>query len=251
MPLTIKPPRRPSTSESSSGAYPNSYTPSRDASPVPPLASPISPKVQPAKPALAAQTAQHHNVELIDKPPSKPFSSEDATDAIALRAAISSLQFQRKKAEEDVKTLQRIRDDALARPDEFQKHVVETAMKQTKKPTKFDVNAEEDEEEESNGNGRQAFPPIPEPQDVVRCPPIDWAKYNVVGEPLDRMHNVQQRVANGQERGSGVAVQYDPAVDKLERKHVSTPRESRKDSGASAGNQVTDLRPFTKASGSR
>ncbi|KAF4547598.1 Hypothetical protein D9617_39g039330 [Elsinoe fawcettii] len=238
MPLTIKPPRRPSTSDTSAGPFPSSYASTRDTSPIPPLASPISPKVQPAK------IKPLPNVELIDKPPSRPFSSEDATDAIALRAAISSLQVQRKRAQEDIKTLDRIRDDALTRPDEFQKHVVETAIRQSKKPAKFDVDAKEDEDEKM-ADSSQAFPPIPEPQHVVRCPPINWEKYHVVGEPLDRMHNAHKV---GQK---GVTMQYDPAVDKFDARKSSTPRDSRKDSGASAGNNGTELRPFTKVSGSR
>ncbi|KAG8631875.1 hypothetical protein KVT40_001015 [Elsinoe batatas] len=237
MPLTIKPPRRPSTSDTLSGNN-SSFDTTRDTSPVRPLASPISPKVQPSK-AKALP-----NVDLIDNPPSRPFSDEDSTDAIALRAAISSLQVQRKKAEEDIKTLQKIRNDALARPDEFQKHVVETATKQLRKPSKFNVNAP-DEQDEKMVDSPQAFPPIPEPQDVVRCPPINWDKYHVVGESFDRMHNAQKA---GQR---GVASQYDPAVDRLETRKNSTPREGRKDSGASAGSLRNELRPFTKVTASR
>ncbi|PNS18174.1 Chitin synthase 3 [Sphaceloma murrayae] len=246
MPLTIKPPRHPSTSEALPGTHPSSAAPSRDVSPVPPLASPISPKLAPAR-QLAPQST---NVSLIDKPPSLPFSGEDATDAIALRAAISSLQVQRKRAEDDVKTLQRIRDDALARPDDFQKHVVETAMKQMKRPAKFDPHAvQEADDVEVQDTPPQMFPTIPQPQDVVRCPPINWAKYNIVGEPLDRMHNAQQIAEY--KPGAGVTAAYDPATDKLEHQQTVGSRGGRKDSGASTGTQSSDLRPFTKSAGSK
>lgn len=32
---------------------------------------------------------------------------------------------------------------------------------------------------------------LPKPQTVVRCPPINWAQYAVVGEPLDKLHREQ------------------------------------------------------------
>lgn len=34
---------------------------------------------------------------------------------------------------------------------------------------------------------------LPAPQDVVRCPPINWAQYAIPGEPLDRLHSEQMR----------------------------------------------------------
>ena len=35
------------------------------------------------------------------------------------------------------------------------------------------------------------FAPVPTPQNIFRCPPINWAKYHVVGEALDRIHAEQ------------------------------------------------------------
>lgn len=37
------------------------------------------------------------------------------------------------------------------------------------------------------------FPAIPQPQNIVRCPPINWEKYHIVGTPLDKMHEEQQK----------------------------------------------------------
>ena len=34
---------------------------------------------------------------------------------------------------------------------------------------------------------------IPKPQEVYRCPPIEWGKYRVLGAPLDAMHERRQR----------------------------------------------------------
>ena len=39
--------------------------------------------------------------------------------------------------------------------------------------------------------GYSAYGPFPRPQNIVRCPPINWAKYHVVGEALDKLHEEQ------------------------------------------------------------
>ena len=108
-------------------------------SPVAPAYSPITPKVQPVFPATypppdqyAAQTVIRPDTneqvpsqqpepiappaQYIPPPPPPPFSSEDSTDAIALRAAISSLQFQKKKAQDDIKALENTKKQALDDP---------------------------------------------------------------------------------------------------------------------------------------
>lgn len=174
--------------------------------------------------------------EFIDKPAPRPFSGDDATDAIALRAAISSLQFQRQKAERDIKTLQKIRDDALARPDDFQQHIIRVATQQAQPPKSFDFtfkdddNHDSDEDEKETANKAKtdssSFPPIPRQQDVVRCPPVNWEKYHIVGEPLDRMHNAQRQAGIP----STLAAPYDPAVDRLDARPKASGGDRRKDS---------------------
>ncbi|TRX93893.1 hypothetical protein FHL15_005275 [Xylaria flabelliformis] len=79
---------------------------------------------------------------------------------------------------------------------------------------------------------------IPKPQNVVRCPPINWSQYAVVGESLDKLHNEQmRRPAQGtpatltpegrfefkggdgkQEPYMGVAAPYAPGKDKIDGK---------------------------------
>jgi len=85
---------------------------------------------------------------------------------------------------------------------------------------------------------------LPKPQSVVRCPPINWSQYGVVGESLDKLHAEQQRAPTqgvpatlkpgpggltyefkGESSGSGeqkklvgIAAPYAPGKDKLEKK---------------------------------
>ncbi|XDG06539.1 hypothetical protein ABKA04_006154 [Annulohypoxylon sp. FPYF3050] len=79
---------------------------------------------------------------------------------------------------------------------------------------------------------------LPKPQNVVRCPPINWSQYAVVGESLDKLHAEQLRrptqgvpaslAADGryefsaapgrQERYVGIAAPYAPGKDRIDRK---------------------------------
>lgn len=89
-----------------------------------------------------------------------------------------------------------------------------------------------------------AWRTLPKPQNVVRCPPINWSQYGVVGQSLDKLHAEQQRAPTqgtpatlkpdpgglmyefkGQSGGGGeqnrlvgVAAPYAPGKDKLEKK---------------------------------
>lgn len=171
--------------------------------------------------------------EYVPQPPNLPFSSEDATDAIALRAAISTLQFQKTKAKDDLKTLQKIKQLALDDPNHFKTELAAGRLNESR-PKLGDLQAILDEasddddeegkdevklgvtreEEDSNikdkntesqtdskanatmtrdGDTAKSFPRIPGPQCVVRMPPVNWDKYGVVGEPLESMHAHQRR----------------------------------------------------------
>ncbi|KAI1143416.1 hypothetical protein F5Y05DRAFT_368532 [Hypoxylon sp. FL0543] len=79
---------------------------------------------------------------------------------------------------------------------------------------------------------------LPKPQNVVRCPPINWSQYAVVGESLDKLHAEQQArpsqgvpatvapdgryefsgAAGKQEKLVGVAAPYAPGKDRIDRK---------------------------------
>ncbi|KAI0486235.1 hypothetical protein F4859DRAFT_469596 [Xylaria cf. heliscus] len=93
-------------------------------------------------------------------------------------------------------------------------------------------------------SGPPPWAQIPKPQNVVRCPPINWSQYAVVGESLDKLHNEQvRRPAQGtpatltpegrfefkggdgkQERYIGVAAPYAPGKDRLDGKSKIPPR---------------------------
>lgn len=267
-----------STSRSSSAV--------RSASPQPPPASPLTPPAQPAKLATTTPSAvpiqQPQPPQLIEQPPSLPFSSHDSSDAIALRAAISSLQFQRLQAQRDLRTLENIKRQAVERPEEYRQHVIATAQAKSQPPPwAVDDSPDQDMGDDddalpgaSSMNGQESidpqpesstkpypssygsmlhspsikstsqpagFPAVPLPQDVVRCPPIEWAKYNIVGESLDKLHQEQQARPGGGElsqRESLVAAPYNPFLDKLDPRPVPEAAAStRKDSGSSASDQ--------------
>lgn len=61
-----------------------------------------------------------------------------------------------------------------------------------------DSSEDEDDEEDTEGNrdgtraSNKAWATLPTPQNVVRMPPINWARYAVVGESLDRLHEEQR-----------------------------------------------------------
>ena len=233
------------------------------------------PEAEP-KPAIAP-------TQFIPQPPPQPFSGEDSTDAIALRAAISSLQFQKKKASDDIRTLEKTRRQALDDPTRFKEELAAGRV-QEKKLIAGDVRAildaesdEDDLEDEvmadatagaertddmedvkvpeipdsqpsrpTTSDGKfESIPPItkkpakppfntiPGPQNVVRMPHINWDKYHITGEPLDRMHEQQRRwpgsTAYGTDRGRefSVAAPYSPWQDSLDG------QQDRKDSGGS------------------
>jgi hypothetical protein len=90
-----------------------------------------------------------------------------------------------------------------------------------------------------NQTTTRSWTKIPKPQNVVRCPPVNWTKYAVVGESLDKMHREQLAAPvqgtpavinqNGQydfrgdssgkqEELVGIAAPYNPLRDKLEKK---------------------------------
>ena len=223
-------------------------------SPVAPEFSPITPKAQPALPATyspleavfpatngnanADVSLDQHpstaiaSTQFIPQPPPQPFSSEDATDAIALRAAISSLQFQRKKAQDDLRALEKIKKKAIDEPTLFKNELAAGRLSE-QKPKVGDLRAILDEPgddsdddqimpdaptgvepgqtHQSNGIKSEStvedqdskvaktktdptpFESIPGPQNIIRMPYINWDKYHISGDPLDALHEQQRK----------------------------------------------------------
>jgi hypothetical protein len=204
-----------------------------------------------------APTAQY-----IPQPPPQPFSSEDATDAIALRAAISSLQFQKKKAQDDIRALEKIRKKALDEPALFRTELAAGRLKE-QSPKVGNLQAildkagsdddDEDEvvfggSEDKHSDSKDSLPPfgqIPGPQNVVRMPYVNWDKYHVTGEPLDALHEQQRKwpgsFSYGQDRGRehAVAAPYSPWLDPLDSEQQAWDVERRNDSVATPGTAVT------------
>ncbi|KAK6441126.1 hypothetical protein LTR95_002650 [Oleoguttula sp. CCFEE 5521] len=197
----------------------------------------------------------------IPQPPPLPFSSADSTDAIALRAALSALQFQKQKARQDISNLEALKQQALLHPEKFRDELIAGRLKEQRPSfgTLQDIldapsDASDGEEEIALGASRDApttrnevpdsqpgsfttisrpnsssaaaiapsFPPIPGPQNIVRTPPINWEKYNIVGEGLDSLHEQQRRWPGSQpgQRDKGrehvIAAPYSPFADTLE-----------------------------------
>lgn len=166
--------------------------------------------------------------ELID------FSSNP--DVIALKSAISVLQVQKQRATADIQALSRTKDDAVHNPDEFVKDLL--AGKVNTKSSQARGSHDEDDERRTE---KKSWTTLPIPQDIVRCPPINWSQYAVVGESLDKLHTEQiSRPVQGSPailspsgtyefRGSdqpqqqaevyiGVAAPYAPGRDKIDKK---------------------------------
>jgi len=108
-------------------------------------------------------------------------------------------------------------------------------------PTGVEVEQEaealdEDSDEDDTGPLRPSsqFGAMPAPQNIVRMPAINWAKYKVVGESLDSLHEEQRRFptlgtpardghptgpphSNTRALEHHMAKPYDPMTDKPER----------------------------------
>ncbi|KAF2281179.1 uncharacterized protein EI97DRAFT_366930 [Westerdykella ornata] len=214
------------TSEATSEGTEKEYS-SQSQTPDQPTVEPITPTEELPAPvsATAPPKQQQQDARLppaatfIRQPPSLPIS-DDNPDAIALRSAIGILQLQREKSKRDIKALEQLKAAAIRDPEAFARHI-QAQKAQTAAinsdilgPTLADtLGARSSSSTEAmNGSGRkwddrkdsasfsphdppipEQLPPIPQPQNIVRCPPINWAKYHIVGEPLDKMHEEQKK----------------------------------------------------------
>lgn len=171
--------------------------------------------------------SQHPEMPKSTVPPQEPapttVSMNENPDAIALESTVEILQKQKQKSIRDIQKLRRIKQEALAKPEEFLNKLKEGKISS----------------EKTGASEEETLPDeIPVPQNVVRMPPINWAKYHIVGEPLDKMHDEQRRRPScgkprlerpvvGEGPGLGevpaqrapehvLAAPYRPLVDKLE-----------------------------------
>ncbi|KAL4920796.1 hypothetical protein BDW62DRAFT_164259 [Aspergillus aurantiobrunneus] len=166
------------------------------------------------------------------EPPPVPISESENPDAIALRSAISILQLQKQQGLRDIQTLERMKDAATQDPERFARELAAGNLSRKDQGGLIDFNHDEEgegdgEDTEGAGSGDRGgagLGTLPAPQNVVRMPPVNWAKYQVVGESLDKMHEEQlRRPSVGEPRRDEVrapeytlASPYRPLVDKLE-----------------------------------
>ncbi|MCJ1448819.1 MAG: hypothetical protein MMC23_009338 [Stictis urceolatum] len=225
--------------------------------------SPEAPPYSPITPPLQAQQLppleDKVSPAFIEKPPEPVDLDMDTnTDAMALRAALAALQMQRIKAVDDMKTLDRLKTKALSDPERFAHGLVDGSIKSGEQASPLDAllaSADvEDSDSQSDGgsdtqmtevaNGDPAtwdagekFGTIPAMQNVVRMPPINWAKYHVVGESLDALHDEQrkrpdsgQRQRNPASRAAvhQIAAPYSPWRDKLPESSIRTRSDARR-----------------------
>ncbi len=150
-----------------------------------------------------------------------------------------------------MQTLEEQKSKAMEDPEAFARGVSEGKVKargvQGIIPTADEQDQTGDSEEDVATGSHQApdtgeecekykhFGIIPSAQNVVRMPPVNWAKYHIVGESLDKLHEEQRaRPSQGQplrdedlrprERASEsvIAAPYNPWVDKVGEKPTRT-----------------------------
>ena len=204
--------------------------------------SPITPPLRPTRVDEGPTPRQTYTHSQPDQtgmlpPPPEPIDFESNPDVIALRSAISVLQVQRKRAAEDIQTLSKAMDQAVEEPEAFVKDLV--AGRTQGQPSQAEgCDDGKGPSQKKPQSQTKAWSSLPKPQDVVRSPPINWAQYAVVGDSLEKLHAEQVAQptqgspatvgANGmfefkagdgkQEKYAGVAAQYMPGKDKIDRK---------------------------------
>lgn len=224
--------------------------PDQDASgrrPPTPTAPPYSPITPPVSFSQLAghdqQVVRPHGQAHSQLPPPIPISESDNPDAIALRATLGVLQVQRQRALSDLKQLERQKQLATSDPRAFVARLAKGEIEQshpdpvgstdgntdttTDEPTHRTTRADDHDPDAGKSAGRrdESFGPLPGPQAVVRCPPVNWAQYGVVGEALDGMHEEQRRhpsstrpdadEVEGTGNGHVIAAPYNPWTDHL------------------------------------
>jgi hypothetical protein len=151
------------------------------------------------------------------QPPSVAISESENPDAIALRSAISLLQLQREKSKQDLKALAELKSVAGTDPLGFARSIQQNRAQAARSyndiltPTLSNLTHTPSESQEGVKDAQPGaemrkdsadmaaptatpkFPAIPQAQNIVRCPPVNWAKYHIVGEPLDKMHEEQKK----------------------------------------------------------
>ncbi|KAL0938966.1 uncharacterized protein CTRU02_205576 [Colletotrichum truncatum] len=250
---------------------------SRSSSPARPPISPITPTLPPARladpsaPFAADRPVLTHSTQppaaaasAIPPPRPEPIDFDSNPDVLALKSAISILQLQQKKAAADIQALSQAKNAAISDPAAFLADLStgkvhaqgdklfpesdsDSDDEAESKESKHSLAAGFENMKASDGATEQAKAPekprpwesLPKPQNVVRCPPINWSQYAVVGESLDKLHADQiarpsqgtpatlgptgtyefTGASGGNQRPFiGVAAPYTPGKDRIDKK---------------------------------
>jgi len=203
----------------------------------PPLSPSPTMRVDPETPAYQAPRPPAVPAVFKPEPPPVPISESENPDAIALRSAISILQLQKQQSLRDIQSLERMKAAASADPEAFARELSAGRLRTEDRGAVIqftdddDMDTDEDNENESDQKETKSKDPnsspfgrIPAPQNVVRMPPINWSKYHVVGESLDRIHEEQLRRPSPGDLRRGepapehvLASPYRPLVDRLDK----------------------------------
>ena len=201
----------------------NSIEHDSSGSPQRPSYSPVTPTLSQA--SLASQGGT--GVDLLaaqwmdETPEPLPLSLDDNPDAIALRATLSILQIQRQQALKDIRELDKMKNAAVERPEEFVKEL-QTGRLSRQPRLGVDVDDFGSTDVEQSAANAPKFGHFPAAQNIVRTPPVEWAKYHIVGEPLERIHHIQQQFPGSTEENidqiqpQAIAEPYRPFVDRLD-----------------------------------
>lgn len=244
------------TSKAAAATQPRSASPAPAGPPMSPITPPLNATRLPGddnsstaaaaaagvRPPPLTHTTQEAPITLPLAPGPEPIDFDANPDTIALKSAISVLQLQRRRATADIQALSRAKDEAVENPEAFVRDLVAGKVN---KPAGSGGDNDGDDEEQGRGPARQ-WTTLPKPQEVVRCPPINWSQYAVVGDSLDKLHAEQvARPTQGtpaayipghagmyefrggdgrQETYQGAAVPYNPVKDRVDRKATSKAR---------------------------
>lgn len=180
---------------------------------------------------------------------------------LALKSAISVLQLQQKKAAADIQALSQAKNAAIDDPSAFLADLGTGKVHTQGDKLFLDSGSDSDDSDDDTkgkegkrvsgvkkegstaGHGKapesRPWENLPKPQNVVRCPPINWSQYAVVGESLDKLHADQiarpsqgapatlgpngtyefTGVPGGNQRPFvGVAAPYAPGKDRIDKK---------------------------------
>lgn len=176
------------------------------------------------------------------QPPPVPISESENPDAIALRSAISVLQIQKQQSLRDIQTLEKMKSAAVADPEGFARELAAGNLSSKEAEDFVNLSGEDEDTEQNGAEGeRNEFGRIPNPQNVVRMPPVNWAKYQIVGEPLDKIHEEERsRPSLGEPRREDhtqrppehvIASPYRPLVDRLDSPRFKDTRAESKSKG--------------------